>query len=257
MSAVTLHERHGRASLLAATDDHPFIRYDVPPHLTETWWQVEGAVAFRRSRKARTSFTLLGHDDAVAGLVDRLPELAARSGQPPRRPTTIGVSVPQHLETLLHQRFRVGDGGDWEWFWTDTAPAPRPDHERVAPLDDVARHDEVTAFLARHSPTADTAPGGGERWFAIEDGGRLVAVAAYGHTLVGAPSLSSVAVDDSLRGQGLGRLIVGAVTRLAVAEQGVCTLGMYSHNDAARALYRSLGYDNPCRWASRAVILAA
>lgn len=123
-------------------------------------------------------------------------------------------------------------------------------------LDDVARHDEVVDFLARHSPSADTAPGQGERWFAIETGdGHLVAVTAYGQSAAGAPHLSSVAVDEAMRGRGLGRRIVSTVTRLAVNEHEVCTLGMYSHNAVARALYLSLGYDNPYRWASRSAVL--
>ena len=61
------------------------------------------------------------------------------------------------------------DGGDWEWFHTTTAPDEHPSHERVLAIDDVARADEVRAFLEAHSPTADTEPGQGERWFAIED----------------------------------------------------------------------------------------
>ncbi len=167
-----------------------------------------------------------------------------------------GVSVPQHLEPLLHQRFRVGQGGDWEWFHTDRAPAPDPSHDLVHPVDDIARSAEITAFLAQHSPTADTPPGGGERWFVVDGpDGSLAAVAAWGTTLGGAPHLSSVAVDTTLRGRGLGRTIVGAVTRHAVHEAGVCTLGMYSDNTVGRALYRSLGYQAVCAWASRAVIL--
>jgi hypothetical protein len=40
-----------------------------------------------------------------------------------------------------------------------------------------------------------------------------------------------------------------------VAEAGVCTLGMYSHNATARGLYLSLGYDRLCAWSSRPVII--
>ncbi|EWT02965.1 GCN5 family acetyltransferase [Intrasporangium oryzae NRRL B-24470] len=258
MSPSLLRERHGRAALLAATDDHPYIAYDVPDALAEDWWEVDGAVAFRRRRQARPVLALLGSDAGVAELVDLLPELATRSGARDGRRSAVGVSLPQHLEPLLHQRFRIGAGGDWEWFYTTTAPAASAERQRVVPLDDVARREEVVDFLAEHSPTADTAPCGGEQWVAVEgQGGRLAAVAALGRTPAGAPHISSVAVAATLRGQGLGRTIVGALTRSAVLSEGVCTLGMYSDNAVARNLYHSLGYDNPCSWASRAVALSA
>lgn len=114
----------------------------------------------------------------------------------------------------------------------------------------------MRAFLEAHSPTADTEPGQGERWFGVEEpDGSLCAVAAWGTTRAGAPHLSSVAVDTRRRGQGLGRTIVGAVTRRAVLESGVCTLGMYSDNTVARGLYLSLGYDRRCAWSSRPVVI--
>lgn len=251
-------QRHGHGALVDATSGHPFIRHDVPPAMTAVWWEVDGAVAFRRQRRTGHVLAFLGADASVAELVDHLPAMAARTGTTGGERAVVGVTVPQHLEALLHERFRVSPGGDWEWFHTSTLPERARSHDRVVPLDDVARHEEILAFLAEHSPAADIAPGGREDWFAIERrDGRLAAVAASGWTPAGAPHLSSVAVDTALRGQGLGRDIVAALTRRAVVEHGVCTLAMYSHNTAARGLYLSLGYDNPCRWASRAVALSA
>jgi ribosomal protein S18 acetylase RimI-like enzyme len=245
---------HGLDGLLAETGAHPFVRWEVTDELATTWWSAAGAVAFQRTRKAvRRTVNVLGDDDGVMALLDHLPEIAANVS-PERR--AFSVSVPQHLEPRLRERFRVLDGGDWEWFHTTTAPAEHASHERVVPLDDVARAGEVRTFLEAHSPTADTEPGQGERWFAVEGpDGSLQAVAAWGTTRAGAPHLSSVAVDTGLRGQGLGRTVVGAVTRAAVLERGVCTLGMYSHNAVARALYLSLGYDRLCAWSSRPVVI--
>ena len=246
--------RHGLVELLAATDGNPFVRWEVTGELATTWWQTEGAVCFRRIRpNGRSAFNLLGSDSGVARLVEELPSVADTVEPHRSAHQVLGVSVPQHLEPLLHQRFRVMQGGDWEWFHTTTPPATLASDHEVRPIDDVARAQEVTAFLAEHSPTADTAPGLGERWFAVEDAGRLAAVAAWGRTRAGAPHLSSVAVDTRRRGQGLGRAIVSAVTRQAVLETGVCTLGMYSDNAVARRLYESLGYRMVCAWASRAV----
>ncbi len=255
MTTVLIPGR-GLEALLAATGGHPFVRYDVSEGAAASWWQVEGAVAFHRSpRPDRVSVTLLGDDDGVLGLVDHLPTIGAGVERPDPRRRIVGVSLPQHLEPVLHQRFRVGQGGDWEWFWTASAPPPSRGEDRVVDLDDHARHRQITAFLAEHSPTADTLPGTGEVWSGIEDGDRLVAVAAVGPNNAGAPHLTSVAVDTASRGLGLGRALVGALTRRAVREHGVSTLGMYSHNTVARGLYRALGYDSPCAWSSRAVVL--
>ncbi|MEW1953804.1 GNAT family N-acetyltransferase [Terrabacter sp. NPDC080008] len=244
----------GLAELLRVSGAHPFIRWEVTDDLAQTWWRAAGAVAFQRTRKSvRHTVNVLGDDAGVTQLIEHLPEIVATVA-PQRR--ALSVSVPQHLEPALRERYRVLDGGDWEWFHTTTAPDEHPSYERVVHLDDVARAAEVRSFLHAHSPTADTEPGQGERWFAVEDpDGSLAAVAAWGTTRAGAPHLSSVAVDTRLRGRGLGRTIVGAVTRRAVAEAGVCTLGMYSHNDVARGLYLSLGYDRVCAWSSRPVVL--
>jgi ribosomal protein S18 acetylase RimI-like enzyme len=251
---TTVVTAHGLDHLLDATGRHPFVRWEVTDDLAATWWGSSDAVAFQRTRKAvRRTVNVLGGDDGVTALLDHLPQIAA-TVSPNRR--AFSVSVPQHLEPRLRERYRVMDGGDWEWFHTTTAPDEHPSYERVVVIDDVARAGEVQAFLEAHSPTADTVPGQGERWFAVEaPDGSLQAVAAWGTTRAGAPHLSSVAVDTDLRGHGLGRTIVGAVTRSAVAQSGVCTLGMYSHNDVARGLYLSLGYDRLCAWSSRPVVI--
>ncbi|HET9630839.1 MAG TPA: GNAT family N-acetyltransferase [Terrabacter sp.] len=245
---------HGLRELLRVTGTHPFVRWEVTDDLADTWWAAGDAVAFQRTRKnVWRTVNVMGTDDGVTSLLNHLPAIAA-TVSPERR--AFSVSVPQHLEPRLRERYRVLDGGDWEWFHTTTAPDEHPSHERVVPLDDVARAAEVRCFLEAHSPTADTEPGQGERWFAVEEpDGSLAAVAAWGTTRAGAPHLSSVAVDTRLRGRGLGRTIVGAVTRQAVAEAGVCTLGMYSHNDVGRGLYRSLGYEALCTWSSRPVVI--
>lgn len=257
----TIRRRHGYAALLAAAHDSPFIRYEITEELAHTWWESPGedAVAFRRIRHhpehgARPAFVLMGTDAGVLALLAALPEMA-ETVIAEEQAETVSVSLPHHLEPLVHKDFRVLGGGDWEWFYTTELPPYVPGLDTVVPIDDVGRREEIAAFLAQHSPTADIAPAGGERWFAIErEDGRLAAVTAYGATAKGVPHLSSVAVDESLRGRGLGRRITAAVTRIALREKGVCTLGIYSHNTVARTLYRSLGYANPNAWASRTVV---
>ncbi len=244
-------EGHGHAALLDASGGHGFVRWDVPPELADTWWQAGDAVLFRRLRRRGVAFAALGDASGVSTLLDALPGLAEAVGAS----WPLGLSVPRHLEPLAHERFEVDPGGDWDWFVTTREPAPFGPEALVRPLDDAARRGEVTAFLAEHSPTADTAPGEGESWWGVDLDGRLVATAAVGLLPTGAPSVSSVAVDGSVRGRGLGRAIVGAVTRRAVGDHGVCTLGMYAHNTVARSLYHSLGYTSEVSWASRSVRL--
>ena len=231
------------------------MRWEVTDDLAATWWAAADAVAFQRTRKAvRRTVNVLGGDDGVTALLDHLPEIAA-TVSPDRR--AFSVSVPQHLEPRLRERYRVMDGGDWEWFHTTTAPDEHPSHERVVVIDDVARADEVRAFLEAHSPTADTEPGSG-RAVVRRRGPRRLALRGRPPGAPPGPARRTCRPSPStrgLRGQGLGRTIVGAVTRLAVAETGVCTLGMYSHNAVARELYLSLGYDRLCAWSSRPVVI--
>lgn len=252
--------RYGYDALLEATNRHPFVRFEVSPQRAGTWWQAPGAVAFRReSARHGSSYVLLGDDRGVGALVEHLPALERHERTVSSRRGTFSVTLPQHLEPQLRQHARVSSGGDWEWLATEAAPpasAGASGSDAVVPLDDVGRRDEVAAFLAEHSPTADAGPGSGAQWFAIETStGELAAVAAFGRTPAGAPHLVSVAVDSALRGRGLGREIVGELTRRAVVEHGVCTLALYSSNGAARHLYLSLGYAHRCVWASRAVHL--
>lgn len=250
-------ERQGHPALLDATQQHPFVRYELAEASAHTWWQTPGAVAFRRESAAHgSSYALLGDDAGVATLVAHLPVLARHEQRFHGRRGALSVTLPQHLETLLQQRWRVGPGGSWEWLVTDSAPPPARGQDAVKTLDDTGRRAEVADFLAAHSPTADAVPGGGDQWFAIEtDQGALAAVAAIASTSAGAPHLASVAVDESRRGQGLGRAIVGDLTRRGVEQHGVCTISLYSSNAVARGLYLTLGYDGVCTWASRAVVL--
>ena len=250
-----VHVHQGLDELLAASGHHPFVRWEVTDDLAGTWWRHDEAVAFQRVRRAdRRTVSLLGADDGVTTLLDALPAIAAVV-EPSRR--AVSVSVPQHLEPLLRERYRVMDGGDWEWLHTGVAPAEDVSHERVQRLDDSVRAAEIRAFLEAHSPTADTTPGA-RRALVRDRGARRAPWLPWRRgaaARAGAPHLSSVAVDTRLRGRGLGRTIVGALTRWAVAEAGVCTLGMYSHNAVARELYLSLGYDRLCAWSSRPVVL--
>jgi predicted GNAT family acetyltransferase len=84
-----------------------------------------------------------------------------------------------------------------------------------------------------------------------DDSGRLVACGVRERSLAGHPILSGITVDPTQRGLGLGLAVTAHLTRRAVEEAGVCTLGMYSHNAVARRVYLGLGYGDVHEWSSR------
>jgi len=119
---------------------------------------------------------------------------------------------------------------------------------------DRGRPPELKALIAAHNPGSDGDPGGvpDQRWLGIRDGvGELIACGVVEPNVAGVPLLSGITVHAEHRGRGLGRLITAALTRLAVADRGVCTLGVYAHNRVAINLYQSLGYRIGKRWRSR------
>ena len=73
------------------------------------------------------------------------------------------------------------------------------------------------------------------------DQGELVAVGASQPFTDEVPHLAGIVTRGDLRGQGLGRLVTESLTLTEVQRSGVCTLGMYSDNDAASQLYGGLG----------------
>jgi GNAT superfamily N-acetyltransferase len=159
------------------------------------------------------------------------------------------VTVPQGAVPPPGDVFGASPAGEsWEWMWTSSAPPPQPGEERVADLDVRAPGvaDEVTAFLARHSPRHSAEPGDRRvrRWLGVRgDDGELLATTALYEVAPGVDLMASVAVAGEARGQGLGAAIAAAATRLALRERPpVVTVDLYSDNDAARSLYARLGY---------------
>ena len=52
----------------------------------------------------------------------------------------------------------------------------------------------------------------------------------------------------------LGLAVSAHLTREAIADEGVCTLGMYSDNAVARRVYHGLGYTGDHLWSSRRIL---
>jgi ribosomal protein S18 acetylase RimI-like enzyme len=116
---------------------------------------------------------------------------------------------------------------------------------------------ELIALLGEHNPGTDGKPGRlpGQTWLGLRDpAGTLIACGVIESNIAGRPLLSGITVHTAHRGRGLGRTMTAALTRQAVAEQGVCTLGVYAGNEVALNLYHSLGFRIGRRWRSRRIL---
>lgn len=216
-------------------------------------WTCRGAVGYvRHSRRRGTSLVAWGPESGLAALLDRL--IADRV---PAAHDVTGISVPLGSARLAADRLALGDGGTWAFMWTETAPPPNPREADLLPLDDAADAEEITALAARENPLFEGFPGTGAArcWIGARDErGDLVACGAIHALESGAPHLSGILVAASARRRGLGRAITGALTREALASDGVSTLGVYADNAIAIGLYEDLGYRTAVTWASRALV---
>ena len=241
----------GHDALLAASGGHPFVRYDVPATFSGPAFALGRAVAFvRQTQTGRRLLAVLGDGDDL----DRLLRAVA-TGRLVERLGLSVISVPQALVSLLHRHFEVGDGGDWDWMWTTARPGPTPGESRIMALDE-ADLPEIRSLLQVANPTTHARPGErDEQWIGVREAlGPLVACAAMERNAAGWPHLSGISVHPRYRGTGLGLALTANLTRQGVDGDGVCTLGMFSDNRAARGVYHGLGYRTAQAWASRPLL---
>lgn len=249
---TALHEISTHAALLDLTANDPFVRWGVPDPLSGTVLAGAGAVGVERvGRRGRGMWVIPHSDGGAAGVGEFLSALGAG---PLAALGCTHLSVPQEYAGVLAQAFDIGPGGDWDWMWTTTLPAPVPHEDSLVVLDDTADAAELTSLAAAHSPTGEGDAGTGRSilWMGLRDaGGQLIASGAMQPLESGIPHLAGIVTHTAHRGRGLGRAVTAGLTRRALGTHGVCTLGMYSDNPSARAVYHGLGYRTAYAWCSR------
>lgn len=147
--------------------------------------------------------------------------------------------------------------GHWDFMWTRDVPGAAPvKGVELGELHDLDDADLIEDFGRRHSPTFEGFPGRGyaSLWLVARGPrGRLLGVGAVHELASGMPHLAGIVVDGAHRGRGIGRLLTAELTRRAIEEAGVSTLGVYSDNVPATRLYAALGYRTAHRLHTRSL----
>ncbi|WP_420114258.1 GNAT family N-acetyltransferase [Pseudactinotalea sp.] len=140
-------------------------------------------------------------------------------------------------------RLGLSSRARWEWMVTHEASQVRPGEAQVREVDLAAELDALTALQRRalpHTYTSLDRPG--YRWFGWYDPeGELRSMAGAGDW-VHEVHLGSVATDEGWRGRGVGAALTAAVTRQGLTATGQVSLGVYTENTRAIALYERLGF---------------
>ncbi|MEL7974917.1 GNAT family N-acetyltransferase [Isoptericola sp. F-RaC21] len=133
----------------------------------------------------------------------------------------------------------------WDWYAATTPPAAVSGEERVDELLGDAGRAAAAACLAVANPDGELPVSEPRsRWWGWrDDGGAVRAVAGASRRVPGRPwALGSIGTDPAWRGRGIAAAVTAVAARAGLAEAPMVTLGVYAHNEAARRVYRRLGF---------------
>jgi GNAT superfamily N-acetyltransferase len=255
--APDARQRALHADVLDALAGDPFLAYDLDPGSLERTATVEGLAAAWLSHhpwRAVRWITSVAHvpetDESRAAAVSLVERLAVEAADAGTHAT--GVTWPRLALDLLPAGLRPPHHHEWDHWFTHEPPraeAMRSAYDADPDVADLPADDpRIPELLSIASPDAPIRPCDPRvvRWAGIDDPaapGRLVALVAVTAQRSGAGHLNDVATHPDLRGRGLARYLCGRVTVDALAEgRPAVTLGMYTDNHAARALYTTLGF---------------
>jgi GNAT superfamily N-acetyltransferase len=249
---MSLRHLQSHADLLAASNGDAFVRYDIPVAFSGPGFALGGAVAaLRHTHLRRLGLMVIGGPDEVGRLMAALMAEGWLEGLPVRH-----VTVTRGALEAVARHLPLRDGNEWEWMYAGQPPSVTPAEERLVSLGE-CHEAEISALLAEANPRTDARPfrSDGQRWVGARDGGgRLVACGLREPNVAGYPILNGITVHPAHRGTGLGLAVTACLTRLAVREAGICTLGLYSDNAIARRVYHGLGYGGDHLWSSRRLV---
>ena len=205
---------------------------------------------------------VLGDDDGVVLLIGG-----------PERPSVLGLGDPATVDRVVagadvgparwmsvprgcRPQPGVLDGlglvpfSAWDWLSTGAGlPAHVPGEAQVCRLDPVGDADSIRSCLRASNPETSADPAGPDElgWWGVHADGQLAGV--VGAVARGAEGdgrswhVHGLGVLPTLRRTGAGTALTAALTRAALADGASwVSLGMYAQNDAARRIYRRLGF---------------
>jgi ribosomal protein S18 acetylase RimI-like enzyme len=246
-----------RTELLELSAQDPWVRWATSSHVLavagDHGWACVGPWRPQLAHWGGTAVVGPGTDGrAESQALEILSQLAQEQG----------VAV-EWFSTLTGRELQMPAGlattgsGQWDFMWTRDVPAlGAPQGVELVELHDTDDADLIQEFGQRHNATFEGYPGRGYAtlWLGARDGaGELLGVGAVHELASGMPHLAGIVVDTARRGEGIGRLLTSALTRAAIEEAGVSTLGVYSENTAATHLYTALGYRTAHRFHTRSL----
>ncbi|GHJ48560.1 hypothetical protein Cs7R123_59020 [Catellatospora sp. TT07R-123] len=224
----------GRPALLDRLADHPYARLTVGGEQVHGY-EHAGALVWTADGPWGPVAASFGDADGAVEVFRQLADAGVLA-------ETRWLHLPRVPAEAVARRLPVVIQDDWDFLWTVTDPAPVPGEAAVRALDP-AEHPAVDAVLDEALPHSTSRPSDTRirRWYGISEGDRLVAVAGD-RSANGVGFLAGIGVAADRQGRGHGAALTAAVTRLLLAEFGVCSLGVMSDNTGAIRLYQRLGY---------------
>lgn len=216
------------------------------------------AVVLALERPSRITVIGRGAADAV---VHRLSELVA---DPAARSVVADVgwmSLPRgaHVPHAVLAATGLTPFSTWDWMATDAVPPEVPGEDDVVALDRVVDAAAIRDCLAVANPgtTAEPEADGEVGWWGVRGPAGLLGVVGAA-ARAGDPAgldvswhLHGLGVAPTARRQGWGAaLTVAAVRAGLTAGADWVSLGHYADNDAARRVYRRLGFVTEGEFAS-------
>jgi ribosomal protein S18 acetylase RimI-like enzyme len=226
----------------------PFLRWSVPDAGLLGAWQIGESFAVARTRGLRVAMPapwvlLLGAPAELSPLVEALPDLL---GSPPG-----GVTVSASAYPLIPNSWGLSVRGRWDYLVTAAPPAVREDVRIEEVHDDDAIHDVLdTGNADAHARPGDPSIA---CWLGVHDDVGLACVGALTVTEAGGAHLRAITTAPRARRQGLASAVSAALTVRGLRDVAPeVTLGVYTDNVAAIALYSRLGYARVHRLVSAA-----